>query len=74
MLTASGYCTGQAHTEVKLTPGGPRIVESQARHGGDNIPRLMALSTGFDTAGAIYDALAGRPPPSPSGTGTARIH
>lgn len=74
MLTASGYRTGPAHTEVKLTPGGPRIVESQARHGGDNIPRLMALSTGFDTAGAIYDALAGRPPPSPSGTGTARIH
>jgi biotin carboxylase len=74
MLTGCGYRTGPAHTEVRLTPGGPRIVESQARHGGDNIPRLMALSTGFDTAGAIYDALAGVPPRPGQGTGTAQIH
>jgi len=73
-LTAAGYDTGPAHTEVKLTSRGPRVVESQARPGGDKIPRLVRLSRGFDIAGGIFDALAGNPLRPATGTGTARIH
>lgn len=66
LLDACGYCFGPAHTEVILTDDGPRVVESQARLGGDRIPRLIELATGLDIERAIFRALAGRPPaPSP---------
>ncbi|MEU9138940.1 ATP-grasp domain-containing protein [Streptomyces sp. NPDC048404] len=58
-LTACGYRFGPAHTEVIWTPHGPRIVESQARLGGDRIPRLVELATGLDIEQAIFTALAG---------------
>jgi biotin carboxylase len=73
-LTATGYQTGPTHTEVILTPAGPRIVESQARLGGDRIPYLVALSSGVDLIGSIFRAVAGRPLDPATGTDTARIH
>jgi biotin carboxylase len=66
-LDATGYRFGPAHTEVILTEAGPRIVESQARFGGDRIPLLVELASGFDMEAAVFAALAGRsiePPPA----------
>lgn len=60
LLDAAGYQCGPAHTEVILTAGGPRIVESQARLGGDKIPDIVRLATGFDLRQEIFAALAGR--------------
>ncbi|MFD8599631.1 ATP-grasp domain-containing protein [Kitasatospora sp. NPDC059646] len=59
LLDAAGYRFGPAHTEVILTADGPRVVESQARLGGDRIPALIRLATGFDIEGAIFDLLVG---------------
>lgn len=44
---------GPSHTEIKVTPEGPKIVEIAARLGGDYITsRLVPLSTGIDMGGA----------------------
>ncbi|MFJ8157357.1 ATP-grasp domain-containing protein [Streptomyces sp. NPDC094468] len=59
-LTACGYRFGPAHTEVIWTARGPRLVESQARLGGDRIPRLVELATGLDIEREIFAALAAR--------------
>jgi biotin carboxylase len=45
---ALGIDRGVTHTEVRLTPTGPRIVEVNARLGGDLIPYLAGLATGVD--------------------------
>ena len=62
LLDAVGYQCGPAHTEIILTADGPRIVESQARLGGDKIPDIIQIAQGFDIARAIFGALAGRAP------------
>jgi cysteine synthase A len=67
LLDAVGYQCGPAHTEIILTADGPRIVESQARLGGDKIPDIIQIAQGFDIKRAMFGALAGRPPlPGPS--------
>jgi biotin carboxylase len=67
LLDAAGYRFGPAHTEVMWTSDGPRIVESQARLGGDRIPRLIELATGLDIERAIFQLLVGRSlPPHPA--------
>jgi biotin carboxylase len=73
LLDACGYRFGPAHTEVILTADGPRIVESQARLGGDRIPRLIELSTGLDVERAIFTMLAGTPPSPVTHRRSARI-
>ncbi|MGX1541277.1 ATP-grasp domain-containing protein [Streptomyces adustus] len=74
-LTACDYRFGPAHTEVIWTERGPRIVESQARLGGDRIPRLVELATGLDIEQAVFAALAGRPaePVAPTATAIVRF-
>ncbi|MFE4699742.1 ATP-grasp domain-containing protein [Streptomyces sp. NPDC056738] len=72
-LTACGYRFGPAHTEVIWTPRGPRIVESQARLGGDRIPRLVELATGLDVEQAVFAALAGTPVRPPKATAAAAV-
>jgi biotin carboxylase len=72
-LDAAGYRFGPAHTEVILTGSGPRIVESQARLGGDRIPLLVEIATGFDLEAAIFEALAGRPVTVPAAGRVASI-
>jgi histidinol-phosphate aminotransferase len=74
MLNTARYRTGPAHTELRLTPAGPRIIESQARLGGDRIPRLVELSTGVDLERAVFAALAGRAPGPRTRSDVARIH
>lgn len=43
-LDAIGLHNGPAHTEVKLTQDGPRIIETHNRVGGDQIVDLLLLS------------------------------
>jgi len=62
LLDLVGYQCGPAHTEVILTTDGPRIVESQARLGGDKIPEIIQLAKGFDMKRGMFAALAGRAP------------
>jgi biotin carboxylase len=47
-LDAVGLRNGPAHTEVKLTSRGPRIVESHNRVGGDRINDLAEIAYGVD--------------------------
>jgi biotin carboxylase len=47
-LDAVGLRSGAAHTEFKLTPRGPRIVESHNRVGGDRINELAETAYGVD--------------------------
>jgi biotin carboxylase len=61
LLRVSGYRCGPANTEVIATPDGPRIVESQARLAGDNMPRMLQVATGFDLERGVFQALAGKP-------------
>ncbi|MFD6862479.1 ATP-grasp domain-containing protein [Streptomyces diastaticus] len=57
---ALGLTHGATHSEFKLTPRGPRLVEVNARLGGDLIPYLGLLATGVDPTVAAAHAAAGR--------------
>jgi biotin carboxylase len=70
-LKAIGLTDGAAHTEVALTPDGPKIIEVNARAGGP-IPTMLMAATGFDFAAAIARAALGmRTPATESGPGAA---
>jgi biotin carboxylase len=56
------YTRGATHTEFRLTPAGPRLVEINARLGGDLIPYLGFLATGADPCVAAAQVAAGRVP------------
>ncbi|WP_063786168.1 ATP-grasp domain-containing protein [Streptomyces noursei] len=60
--TALGIRTGLTHTELRLTPTGPRIVEVNGRLGGDFIPLLGTLATGLDPVVTAADLALGRTP------------
>jgi biotin carboxylase len=47
-LTVLGVTFGVTHTEVILTPEGPRIIETHVRYAGDRITSLVADVTGVD--------------------------
>ncbi|MET9689987.1 ATP-grasp domain-containing protein [Streptomyces sp. NPDC006514] len=49
-LDLVGLCEGPSHTEIKMTPTGPRIVESHPRFGGDKIRVLVDRVYGADLA------------------------
>lgn len=71
-LTAVGHDHGISHTEVKLTPDGPRIVEINPRPGGNYIAELVQRVTGVDLLLAQIDlALGRRPDLTPQATGVA---
>lgn len=59
---ALGFHTGCTHTEWRLTSRGPRLIEVNARLGGEMIPYLAKLATGVDIAMAAADIAAGRRP------------
>ncbi|ASW53284.1 ATP-grasp domain-containing protein [Plantactinospora sp. KBS50] len=59
---ALGFHTGVTHTELRLTSRGPRLMEVNARLGGDMIPFLGLLGRGVDVAMAAADVAAGRRP------------
>ncbi|MEV7298860.1 ATP-grasp domain-containing protein [Streptomyces clavifer] len=51
-----------AHTEIKLTPDGPRVVEVNPRPAGNRITELVRHVTGIDLAAACVDVALGREP------------
>lgn len=58
-LCAVGFDHGAAHTEIKLTADGPRVIEINARPAGDHIPDLVAHSTGVDALCLAVDLCLG---------------
>ncbi len=64
---AVGYRNGITHTEVMLTAAGPKIVEINARLGGDLIPYVARVATGIDPGLAAVQVATGvRPDPAPA--------
>jgi biotin carboxylase len=60
-LTGIGVVIGNVHTEVKLTPEGPRVIEVNGRTAGA-IPAVLALASGyFLLESAMTVALGGAP-------------
>ncbi len=75
-LEAVGFEHGISHTEIKLTPHGPRIVEINPRLGGNYIAELVQRVTGIDLLAAQVDLALGRRPDlaaRPSGVASAAI-
>jgi len=60
--TALGFADGMTHTELKLTPNGPKIIEVNGRLGGDLIPYLGLRATGIDPGLAAAAVACGREP------------
>ncbi|MFC4857303.1 ATP-grasp domain-containing protein [Actinophytocola glycyrrhizae] len=59
---AVGLTAAWTHTEWRLTATGPRLVEINARSGGDLIPYLGLLATGVDAGLVAADLALGRAP------------
>ncbi len=59
---ALGFRNGVTHTEFKCDAAGFRLIEVNARLGGDLIPYLGLLATGADVAGAVAQLATGQPP------------
>jgi S-sulfo-L-cysteine synthase (3-phospho-L-serine-dependent) len=59
-LEAVGYDFGPAHTEIRLTPIGPVVVEVNPRLAGGMIPELVRLASGIDLLQAVLDGAAGQ--------------
>jgi biotin carboxylase len=62
-LKALGLTHGVvAHTEIKLTPTGPRVVEVNPRPAGNRITELVRHVTGVDLTAAFVEVSLGREP------------
>lgn len=73
-LAALGVRNGVAHTELKVTPRGPRIIEIGARPPGGHIMKVVEHATGVSEArNYVQAALGERPDTRPTRTGAAAI-
>jgi biotin carboxylase len=73
-LDALGLGFGPAHTEIRLGPHGPAVIEVNPRLAGGRIPTLIRLATGIDLVGATIDGVTGQAAPLPEpGPGHAAI-
>ncbi|WP_031484455.1 ATP-grasp domain-containing protein [Streptomyces bicolor] len=70
-LDAVGLVEGPAHTEVKVTGSGPRVLESHNRIGGDKIRELLRRAYGLDVVRLTAGCPLGLLPP-PAGAPLAR--
>ncbi|MFD8299314.1 ATP-grasp domain-containing protein [Streptomyces bauhiniae] len=70
-LDAVALTEGPAHTEIIVTPAGPRVVESHDRPGGDGIIDLVREVTGADVRDLLAAHTAGVQPPPPVPTAEA---
>jgi biotin carboxylase len=70
---ALDFTDGVTHTEIRLTPAGPKVIEVNARIGGGMIPLLNLMGGGPDLALAAADVACGRPPRMPAPTGHRRV-
>jgi len=59
---ALGFGDGMTHVELKLTPSGPKVIEVNARLGGDLIPYLGMRASGIDPGLAAASVACGRRP------------
>jgi len=59
---ALGFTDGITHVEYRLTPSGPKLIEVNARLGGDLIPYLGMRTTGIDPGLAAAAVACGREP------------
>jgi biotin carboxylase len=59
---ALGFTDGITHAEYKLTPDGPKVIEVNARLGGDLIPYLGLLGSGIDPGLAAAAVACGQRP------------
>ncbi|MCG3462479.1 ATP-grasp domain-containing protein [Xenorhabdus bovienii] len=55
--------TSPAHTEIRLTSSGPKIIESQTRIGGDQIWEICQMVSGVDLMSETIATLVGLPLP-----------
>ncbi len=60
-IKALGVRSGVTHTEIKLTPDGPRIIEVNGRVGG-YIPEILKRAAGISLVQLAIDAALGSPP------------
>lgn len=75
-LDALGLDRTVAHTEIKITPGGPRVVEVNPRPAGNQITELVRRVTGIDLPMAYAQLAVGQRPrlePSDTGASSAAI-
>ncbi|MGV9502616.1 ATP-grasp domain-containing protein [Streptomyces sp. NPDC003642] len=70
---ALDFTDGVTHTEIRLTPSGPKVIEVNARIGGGMIPLLNLMGGGPDLALAAADVACGRPPRLRAATGPRRV-
>lgn len=69
-----GIDNGITHTEVKMTPRGPLIIEVNGRLGGDLIPFLGKIASGIDPGEVLVDVATGyRPTTTPTRRAAAGI-
>lgn len=61
-IKALGITDGVQHVEMRLVNGRPRLIEVNARLGGDMIGHLVQLATGVDLARATADTACGQVP------------
>jgi hypothetical protein len=59
---AVGFRNGITHTELRLTAAGPKIVEINARLGGDMIPYVGWLASGIDPGRIAVEVACGQTP------------
>jgi len=62
-LELIGQTTGPAHTEIRLTKFGPKLIESQTRVGGDQVWELCEMVSGVDLMAEGIAKLVGLPLP-----------
>ncbi|MGW4441964.1 ATP-grasp domain-containing protein [Streptomyces sp. NPDC004682] len=73
-VKALGITDGVQHVEMRLVGGQPRLIEVNARLGGDMIGHLVCLATGIDLPKAAADTACGRAPDlTPTRNGAAGI-
>lgn len=73
-VKALGITDGVQHVELRLVDGRPRLIEVNARIGGDMIGHLVCLATGIDLPRAAADLACGRAPDlTPTRSGAAGI-
>ncbi|MFK4149635.1 acetyl-CoA carboxylase biotin carboxylase subunit family protein [Streptomyces sp. NPDC004065] len=60
-IRAIGLTCGAVHTEIALTPDGPRVIEVNARAGGP-LPAMFEVAAGYDYAAQIGRSALGLPP------------
>lgn len=59
VLDGLGMEAGVSHAEFRMTPDGPNLMEVAGRPAGDQIPRLVALATGWNLYLAELGAVVG---------------